>query len=404
MEKLKNKDSAYLIAAIMCMAGVLLVLYLITGKWPWHQITANSYALQADAWRQGRLDLGINYPYLELAVFQGKYYVSFPPFPSYLLFPLTFLFGTETPDGILLVIVNIITLAYLYKTGIIAGLKQEAAALEALLVMVGSNVIFTMIDPSVWFFAQSLCLMLAALTIYHTLRGKGGHALFFWACSVGCRPMQVVFLPVILYLLYCNEKAGEKMFFPGIIKKRWKWCIPGGIVALSYMILNAVRFGSITEFGHNYLPEFTNSEHGQFSIHYLGNNLRMLLNLPEIDEQGRMVIDHFGNLSMLIVSPVIVVFLCCMASVLVKGSVKKKAIMVLLLLCAIGYLIFTMLHKTMGGWHFGNRYVNDILPWLHMGVCLKMGGKDEVVKWQLPFFLFGLCINVIGTCVVYNGW
>ena len=43
--------------------------------------------LQAQSWLEGRLDLGKDYPYLELAVFGGKYYVSFPPFPSYIMFP-----------------------------------------------------------------------------------------------------------------------------------------------------------------------------------------------------------------------------------------------------------------------------------------------------------------------------
>ena len=41
-----------------------------------------SYSLQAMAWLNGRLDLGQDYPWLELAVFQERYYVSFPPFPS----------------------------------------------------------------------------------------------------------------------------------------------------------------------------------------------------------------------------------------------------------------------------------------------------------------------------------
>ena len=41
----------------------------------------NSYTLQALAWREGRVSLGRDYPWLELAVYQGDYYVSFPPVP-----------------------------------------------------------------------------------------------------------------------------------------------------------------------------------------------------------------------------------------------------------------------------------------------------------------------------------
>jgi len=56
----------------------------------------NSYALQAHAWLNGRLDLGQNYTYLELAIFKGKYFVSFPPFPSFLLAPYVRIVDVET--------------------------------------------------------------------------------------------------------------------------------------------------------------------------------------------------------------------------------------------------------------------------------------------------------------------
>ena len=58
----------------------------------------NSYSLQADAWLKGRLDLGQDYEWLELAIRDGKYYVSFPPFPSLVMLPLVLIFGTNTPD------------------------------------------------------------------------------------------------------------------------------------------------------------------------------------------------------------------------------------------------------------------------------------------------------------------
>lgn len=61
------------------------------------------------------------------------------------------------------------------------------------------------------------------------------------------------------------------------------------VIALSYMILNFARFGNITEFGHNYLPEFTRSELGQFNIGYMAENLKNMFSVPQT--QGR----EFGN-------------------------------------------------------------------------------------------------------------
>ena len=71
----------------------------------------DSYTLQAMAWRRGSLSLGRNYPWLELAVYQGEYYVSFPPFPSVVLLPFTFLFGENTPNNLIIAIVTMATAA-----------------------------------------------------------------------------------------------------------------------------------------------------------------------------------------------------------------------------------------------------------------------------------------------------
>ena len=46
---------------------------------------------------------------------------------------------------------------------------------------------------------------------------------------------------------------------------------------------NFARFGSVTEFGHNYLPEFVRAENGQFSLTYLVPNLLQLLRPVTLD-------------------------------------------------------------------------------------------------------------------------
>src|SRR5262249_19235773 len=52
----------------------------------------NHYALLADSWLHGRLDLGGPPPDYamnnDFAEFGGKYFVSFPPFPALLLLPV----------------------------------------------------------------------------------------------------------------------------------------------------------------------------------------------------------------------------------------------------------------------------------------------------------------------------
>lgn len=401
----RNEIIEYGIITVLTAEMILAVMGILTGKELFDYNPYNSFALQADSWRQGRLDLGRDYNWLELAIVGGKYYVSFPPFPSYILFPFTFFFGSNTPDFFILSLIDLISVIFLYKIAIKVGLSAKGAMLGTLFASVGSNMLFVMIDPSVWFFAQAMCFEAAVLTIYYALTGKGAAALFFWACSVGCRPMQIVYLPVLLVILY--QKAKEK--YPALslwetAKKIWWWCIPAFCVAVSYMVLNYVRFGSIVEFGHNYLPEFTNSETGQFHVNYIGKNLRILFHMPEFTEEGKMIISNMGTLSMLIVNPIISVFLAETLFCVVKREKKLIAGLSGILLFSVVYMLIVAMHKTMGAWHFGNRYSNDILPWIYLGTVMIHKKYPRLMKYQVPFCAASAGLNMVGTVAVYNGW
>ena len=101
------------VLAAVCTVLVLHIAFmLVSGKYPWSKNVYNSYTLQAMAWLDGRLDLGQDYSWLELAVFEGRYYVSFPPFPSYVLLPFAAVFRENTPDGWLALAVTLVGAGY----------------------------------------------------------------------------------------------------------------------------------------------------------------------------------------------------------------------------------------------------------------------------------------------------
>ena len=393
----------YGLLTVVSLLCYLFVLQLLTGQYLWEHNTYNTYALQADSWRQGRLDLGENYSWLEIAEYNGKYYCSFPPFPSYVLFPLTLIFGSNTPDGLVLLFFDVMAVVFLYKIAITLKLSPRAAALSALFFSICTNMTFVFFVPSVWFFAQTLSYSLATAAIYYALKGKGSLSLFLWSCGVGCRPMQAFFVPVLLLILYQKEreKHPEEKWYMLILNKA-DWGLPALGVAISYMVLNYLRFGNIVEFGHNYLPEFV-YEHKQFSTDYLANNFKMLMNLPDFTEEGRMLIDHFGNLNFLWVNPPILIAVFGIIFACIKKEKKAALLGGVTILLSVVYLIVTMMHATMGGWHFGNRYTNDILPWLFVCFMLVLAKHNRLVKWQIPFAIWGILFNVVGTIIVYNG-
>lgn len=67
--------------------------------------------------------------------------------------------------------------------------------------------------------------------------------------------MSVLWLPVLAYLIvrwHKRHDASVTLF--RLVLKKWYWAIAPVLLAASYMTLNYLRFGSVMEFGHNYLP------------------------------------------------------------------------------------------------------------------------------------------------------
>ena len=263
--KTKNTDYINILVLCLCVTAVFFVAWTFTGQWPWKSQPYNSYILQAQSWLEGRLDLGRDYPYLELAIFNNKYYVSFPPFPSYAMLPFV-LIGWNSCDSMIAFAVSLLGAVYAFKILKHFDIESKTAIFFTLLLTVGSNWLMTAQNAWVWFIAQNMAFTLSLMAIYYALKNKIGLSLAFWACAVGCRPFQILYLPALLYLIYNAHKAvnpEDKII--DIIKKRYLTLVPMAVIALSYMILNFARFGHITEFGHNYPRIYT---FGTRSIQY----------------------------------------------------------------------------------------------------------------------------------------
>lgn len=418
--KTLRTDKQHIEYMAITMTSVIVFLALMAmfiGKYLWSDNVYNSYTLQAVSWLYGHLDLGQDYGHLELAIYNGKYYVSFPPFPSYVMLPFALIFGENTPDYLILYIFDLLGVLYLYKVAAYFKLKPYQCMISALLSFIGSNVVFVMLNPYVWFIAQMMCFTLSIMSIYYALNGRNALALAFWACAVGCRPMQaVLIIPLIILMLRVyNEKHADESII-SFIKRNLLNVIPAFVIGVSYMALNYARFGNVFQFGHDYLPEFTESEHGQFAIEYIRPNLESLFRLFRFDEEGRMVIDHFNNLSMLIVSPIFIVVIIFAIIVVIDTIIKRRNenaaqdglnindifLVINIVIFSAVYMLMIVMHKTMGGWHFGNRYSNDIIPYFYLILLVITSKKPSLVKWEIPFLIWGVVLNSVGSVIVYN--
>lgn len=399
-------------SAVLIVIAIVLFFLLIFGvfvKADSDELTSHSsydsYTLQALAWREGRLDLGENYHWLELAIVNdeyfathdkddyesyrevfgdvdetptelegNRYYVSFPPVPTITMYFLTFIFGENTPSAMVSVIYTVT--AFLFA--ILTLRKLKIGTLNAIGIaamgIISSSAVFLVCNKvagGVWFQAQTMALMLTMISFYCIFsEGKIVNYLSFafLALAVGARPFQIVYFVFLAYIL-------AKKYDFKIVKRPsyFTYFVSPAIIGCLYMIYNYARFGDPFEFGHNYLPEFMRAPEGQFGLNYLKSNFQTaFLELPTIAEDGSVTYSDFGfafYISNVIFMGIVVLLAAKLIVSALHVIIEKRkpdylkmiepAILVILLSL---HMLLLMLHKTWGGWQFGSRYVVDLLP------------------------------------------
>ena len=322
--------------------------------------------------------------------------MSFPPFPSYVLLPFALFFGSRTPDALIALAVALYGLWHaLHLTRTLSGGQQ--AVPRVLYLLLANGYVFLCINGWVWFFAQNFCFALSLAAIDHAVHKRGGLSLALWACAVGCRPMVLLYGPLLLWVLLRDAPEG----FPRALLRRACWLIAPALLGASYMALNLARFGSVLEFGHNSLPEMVRAG-GQFSLSWLPANLLQLLRPIGFGEGGRMLFPIADAMPFYLGCPLILSALGCRGRRLLRreGDGFGRA----LLLLTLAYVLILCCHHTLGAWQFGARYLVDILPWLYWGTLLWEPDDLRFNRRSLPLFILGAAMNLTGTVALYNHW
>lgn len=398
MLKYKDKIYAALTAALLSVTILALIVAMFDIKVFEHN-SYDSYTRQALAWQDGKTYLD-NDPqeieYLELAVFNGKYYVSFPPVPSVIEFVFTLFCGQDTPNQLLIfvyIVISCIALTLLF----FRKLALITSVLLGITSTIGTNLLSIATFGGVWHEAQSLSFMLCSLAVLFIFSDKkwlNGVALFLAALAVGCRPFTAIFIPFLLLEIY-KKNRDKKIHY------LWPYLIAPAIVAGLLMLYNFIRFNNPFEFGHNYLPEFTRAEEGQFSLSYLLPNLVQSIKLPfEYTPEFALNINRFSANIFYIFNPIIAIFFYYN----IKNCIFKRNIKdYLFFIAVIVFVLATCLHKTLGGAQFGARYFLDMIPFLAMYLSVqKMDVEYEVIRAEIC--LISVAINVYGVAFVISNF
>jgi hypothetical protein len=370
------------------------------------------FALLAEAWLDGRLDLGGPPPAYtganDFAVYGDpslgeRVYVSFPPFPAVILLPFVALAGSAeaTRDGLVFVLLAGVAPALLFLAlGRLRDLgrsrrSERGDVALALLFALGTVYWSSAVQGTVWFAAHvvgaACCAAYVGLALDAGRPFAAGVAL---ALGVATRTPLLFAAPFFVaeaWLRGRREGPGEGAAIAGVAlaplaRRLARFAAPLAVVLAALAWHNAVRFDDPFEFGHRHLAVVWQDRiqrWGLFSPHYLGRNLAVALGgTPFWGGPGEAPRIGGHGLALWITSPF---YLALLAS---RPRPAARATFAALAVAAGLVALPALLYQNTGWIQFGYRFSNDVAPMLfvllaaarpRLGPCFAAAAAAAVV-------------------------
>ncbi len=370
-----------------------------------HHTPFNHFALLADAWAHGRLDLGGPPPDYtqgnDFAVFddahgEPRVHVSFPPFPALILLPFVAVAGApeKVPDGLVFLLLAGVGPAALFLAlerlrDLGRSLRDEREDIGlALLFALGTVYWFTAVQGTVWFAAHVVGVACCAIYLRASIDAEhplvAGLAL---GLGVATRTPLLFALPFFAAELHFRGRRGGRSPWRAI----GRFAAPFGVVLALIAWHNAIRFGDPFEFGHRHLVIAWSArieKWGLFSTHYLGRNLAVLLGgTPFGGGAGKSMQIGGHGLALWITSP----FLLWLAAPRPRRAARATAIA--LAGTALLVALPSVLYQNSGWLQFGYRFSNDFAPMLILLLALVRPRLGPVF---LAAAAFAIAVNAFG--------
>ena len=410
--------SRRILLALCIYLGVTALFAILAGDRLLTHTPFNHFAQLAHAWLHGHHDL-VNGPpsYAgnnDFAVFGGKTFISFPPFPAMLMLPLVWLAGSPENfrDAQFVVWLAGIAPAALFlaleklrRMGKSERDESTNASL-AFLFAFGTVYFFTSVQGTVWFAGHVVGAGLLALYVLFALDAErpllagiligfifltrvtmtSAGLLFFLEVLRTCRRADIepsVDAPAELGLLARVDRSFRMLDVPRAAKKLAVFAVPVlGCLAFA-SATNYARFHTMnpTAFGHEHLTVAWREriQHwGLFGYHYFPKNLGIFLtSLPWLPAKGTFVagtaafqVNEHG-LALWFTSPIYFWLL---------WPKRRDQLLTAVVVTALIPCIFNLCYQNSGWSQFGYRFSNDYSVLLFL--ALAMGGRSFGALWK----------------------
>jgi hypothetical protein len=368
-----------------------------------HQSLAPHFVYQADAFLHGQLALAVPRPpnLNDWVLRDGRWYVSFPPFPALLMVPFVAVFGLSFNDVTFTLFFSAANVALLYR--LLRRIQLDRAGWEhvafALIYGFGTLAWSCGIRGEVWYTAETIGVTLTLLYLHAAL---GARHPILAGLAVACAAITRAPLAfsAVFFLFEALSPDGPVEWGRLRDPARWRVALPKlvpyalaiGAVAVPMAWMNYARFGSFGEFGHSHLYANRVNEqirrYGLFHYAFLERNLHdAFTRLPEIQLQPFRIGFNGEGMSLFVTTPLFLYLLAPRQ----KPRLHRALWLTVALVAIPGFF-----YQNSGYYQFGFRFSLDYTPYLIL--LLALGGRPFTGLFWLAAFA-GLAVNAWGAAV-----
>jgi hypothetical protein len=383
--------------------GVAVLLFLLTlAVYHWSNqgeaTPFNHYVLLADAMLDGRLYLRDPAPYLEVAVWQDRAYVIYPPMPALLLLPFVALFGAGVSQTSLSIVLGAANVALCYLVVLRFFGRRTLALWIALLYGFGTVQWYHAANGAAWYIAHVVALFFLWLAL---LEATGAGRLFLIGLLIGCAFMARVptLCAAAFVLVYFWERFVPRRDPSGRLDLRTvapSWLrLSGGLSVglLLTALYNLLRFDDPLQSGNTLIADFdqlTAFPHGLFSPRYVPQHLsEMFTRLPALQPEWPYVVPRIYAMAVWFTTP---------AFFLILGARFTTRLGFACLIAVLVTAVPILMHGASGFTQFGYRYTLDFTPFL---LLLTASGIGRTLSWwKKGLILASIAINLWGVVLI----
>lgn len=362
----------------------------------------NNFVRLADAILNGHLYLPEPLSWLELAPYEGRYYIVPPPLPAIILLPAVALFGLSTDQTLVSIILGSTNVVLSYLVAKSLTKNRTVQIWSAAMFGFGTINWWVTTAGGVWTFSSVVSvtfLFIAILLTLHKahpfLSGLGLGA-SYWS-----RLTTILSFPFFL-IMYADEWYKSDHTKNIINRINIRPLLFLGIGAGIFVVLNAlynyVRFETPFDVSYYLIPGILDEPYyqkGIFDISYIPRHLKIIFaRFPNFSNEFPYVTPSWNGLAIWITTPAFIY-------AFFAGIRNKLAIGCWITIALIAFVDFC--HGTWGFSQFGYRFAVDFYPFLFL---LTVKGIGDELKWHhKTLILTGIIVNLWGVLWIHEfGW